>query len=82
MVQYVAFMYMCICVSTQGQRKGRKVKNEVVAEKIVTFSLPANFDVATTSASDIDKVKQRLGKWRIQRRERDTKANDTVNDIK
>ena len=54
----------------------------MVAEKIVTFSLPTNFDVATRSASDIDKVKERLGKWRIQRRERDTKSSDTVNDIK
>ena len=55
------------------------MKNEVIAEKVVTFSLPHNLDVA--NVKDIDKIQERLGRWRIQRRQRKTKMIDTVNEI-
>lgn len=78
-------MYLCmyvfiyVCVWPKDQRKGRKVKNEVVGEKVVNFDFPRNFDVA--SFKDKSKIQERLGKWRIQRRQRETKMIDTVNNI-
>jgi len=69
-------------VSLQDQKKGRKVKNEVVAEKIVCFSLPENFDVSSASVNDLQKVQERLGKWRVQRRIRETEMIDMVKNIK
>ena len=68
-----------MCVRPQGPKRGRKVKNEVVAEKVVNFSLPENLDVA--NVKDIEDIQERLGRWRIQCRQRETKMNDMVNEI-
>ena len=58
------------------------MKNEVMAEKVVCFSLPENFDVSSASVNDLQKVRERLRNWRIQRRIQETKMMDMVKNIK
>lgn len=55
---------------------GRKLKNHVTGEKVVTLNLPDDFNVE--GIENVGEIKDRMGPWRIQRRERESKMNDTV----
>lgn len=53
------------------------MKNPVVGEKVVSLYLPHDFDAE--SIQYIEQIEQRLGKWRLQRRQRESNMKDTVN---
>ncbi|KAF7845489.1 hypothetical protein G2W53_002394 [Senna tora] len=61
----------------QWKQQGRKIKNEVVFEEILSLSLPPHFDVSSVKDVDMNLVIERLGRWRVQRRERNSKMTDT-----
>ncbi|CAL0306026.1 unnamed protein product [Lupinus luteus] len=65
---------------SETQKNGEKIKNPLVAEQDVTFSLPKDCDL--TSFKDMGEVLPKLEGWKIQSTQRPTKTCDTEQRVK